>query len=72
MIFSITGNNIICVANQAGFDTWRFCRQGTGGAHNNIITAIASLAHHQQWVDQGYDDALVPQLHHALAHPGKS
>ncbi|EMK0352517.1 sulfatase-like hydrolase/transferase [Citrobacter sp. RHBSTW-00013] len=64
-------DNIISVANQAGFDTWWFSRQGTGGAHNNIITAIASLAHHQQWVDQGYDDALVPLLRDALTHPGK-
>ncbi|TKT99226.1 phosphoethanolamine transferase [Citrobacter sp. wls830] len=64
-------DNIISVANQAGFDTWWFSRQGTGGAHNNIITAIASLAHQQQWVDQGYDNALVPLLRNALTHPGK-
>ncbi|AMH12972.1 sulfatase [Citrobacter sp. FDAARGOS_156] len=64
-------DNIISVANQAGFDTWWLSRQGTGGAHNNIITAIASLAHHQQWVDKGYDDALLPHLRTALSSSGK-
>lgn len=64
-------DNIINVANQAGFTTYWFSRQGNGGAHNNVITAIASGAHHSQWVDSGYDDALLSLFHRALQQPGK-
>lgn len=64
-------DNIINVANQAGFTTYWFSRQGSGGAHNNIITAIASGAHHSQWVNSGYDDALLPLFRRALKQPGK-
>ena len=64
-------DNIINVANQAGFTTYWFSRQGSGGAHNNVITAIASGAHHSQWVNSGYDDALLPLFRHALQQPGK-
>lgn len=64
-------DNIINVANQAGFTTYWFSRQGSGGAHNNVITAIASGAHHSQWVNSGYDDALLPLFRRALQQPGK-
>ena len=64
-------DNIINVANQAGFQTYWFSRQGSGGAHNNVITAIASGAQHKQWVDSGYDDALLPLFRRALQQPGK-
>ncbi|ASG84178.1 phosphoethanolamine transferase [Salmonella enterica] len=64
-------DNIIAVANQAGFRTFWFSRQGSSGAHNNIITAIASGAHQKQWVNTGYDDALLPLFRQALRDPGK-
>lgn len=45
--------------------------QAISGAHNNVITAIASGAHHSQWVSSGYDDALLPLFRRALQQPGK-
>ncbi|CCJ74546.1 Outer-membrane protein yhbX precursor [Cronobacter condimenti 1330] len=65
------GDNVINIANKAGYDTAWFSHQGKGGAHNNIITAIALNAHQSVWVPDGYDDALLPLLHEALKKPGK-
>jgi glucan phosphoethanolaminetransferase (alkaline phosphatase superfamily) len=65
------GDNIISIANQAGFETHWYSRQGKGGAHNNVITGIALNTRYHQWVDEGYDDALLPQLTTALKQPGK-
>lgn len=65
------GDNIIGIANQAGFETHWYSRQGTGGAHNNVITGIAMNTQHHQWVDEGHDDALLPLLNQALKTPGK-
>lgn len=65
------GDNIISIARQAGFDTYWYSRQGKGGAHNNVITGIAMNTHAHQWVNEGYDDALLPLLSQALNKPGK-
>ncbi|ELQ5981843.1 sulfatase-like hydrolase/transferase [Cronobacter sakazakii] len=65
------GDNVINIANKAGYDTYWFSRQGKGGAHNNIITAIALNAHQSTWVEEGYDDALLPLLNQAIKKPGK-
>ncbi|KAB0878735.1 phosphoethanolamine transferase [Cronobacter muytjensii] len=65
------GDNVINIANKAGYDTSWFSRQGKGGAHNNIITGIALNAHQSVWVEEGYDDALLPLLNEALKKPGK-
>lgn len=65
------GDNIINVANKAGYETYWFSRQGKGGAHNNIITGIAMNAHKSEWVDEGYDEELLPLLNDALKKPGK-
>jgi glucan phosphoethanolaminetransferase (alkaline phosphatase superfamily) len=65
------GDNIIGIANKAGFDTSWYSRQGTGGAHNNVITGIAMNTNQHQWVDEGFDDALLPLLNQALIKPGK-
>ncbi|MDK1237371.1 phosphoethanolamine transferase [Cronobacter turicensis] len=65
------GDNVINIANKAGYDTYWFSRQGKGGAHNNIITAIALNAHQSTWVEEGYDDALLPLLNEAIKKPGK-
>lgn len=64
-------DNVIAVAKQAGFHTYWFSRQGSGGAHNNVITAIAAGADRKQWVDTGYDDALLSLFRRALQQPGK-
>lgn len=65
------GDNIINIANKAGYETYWFSRQGKGGAHNNVITGIAMNAHKSEWVDEGYDEALLPLLNDALKKPGK-
>ncbi|EOC0209569.1 phosphoethanolamine transferase [Cronobacter dublinensis] len=65
------GDNVINIANKAGYDTYWFSRQGKGGAHNNIITAIALKAKQSAWVEEGYDDALLPLLNAALKKSGK-
>lgn len=65
------GDNIINIANKAGYETSWFSRQGKGGAHNNVITGIAMNAHKSEWVDEGYDEELLPLLNDALKKPGK-
>lgn len=65
------GDNIIAIANKAGYETHWYSRQGTGGAHNNVITGIAMNTQQHQWVDEGHDDALLPLLSQALSKPGK-
>lgn len=65
------GDNIIGVANKAGYETHWYSRQGKGGAYNNVITGIAMNTKQHQWVEGGFDDALLPLLSQALAKPGK-
>ncbi|MBM3072438.1 phosphoethanolamine transferase [Lelliottia sp. RWM.1] len=65
------GDNVINIANKAGYDTSWFSRQGKGGAHNNVITGIAMNARQHEWVDGGYDEDLLPLLNDALKKPGK-
>lgn len=65
------GDNIINIANKAGYETYWFSRQGKGGAHNNIITGIAMNATKSKWVDKGNDEELLPLLDEALRKPGK-
>lgn len=64
-------DNIINLANQAGFDTSWFSKQGMLGDYNNAITGIAMNAAHKHWISDGYDDALLPDLRNALKHQGK-
>ncbi|MCL6746069.1 MULTISPECIES: phosphoethanolamine transferase [Kosakonia] len=64
-------DNIISIANKAGYDTYWYSRQGKGGAYNNVITGIAMKTKQHQWIDQGFDDALLPELESTLTKPGK-
>jgi glucan phosphoethanolaminetransferase (alkaline phosphatase superfamily) len=68
---SLYTDNIINLANHAGFETHWYSRQGMYGDYSNAITGIAMNAHHHQWLDEGYDDALLPLLEQALQRPGK-
>lgn len=65
------GDNIISIANKAGYGTYWYSHQGKGGAHNNVITGIAMNAQDHQWIEQGFDDALLPAFESALEKPGK-
>ncbi|WP_039054991.1 phosphoethanolamine transferase [Enterobacter sp. Bisph1] len=64
-------DNIISIANKAGYDTYWYSRQGKGGAYNNVITGIAMNTKQHQWIDQGFDDSLLPELESTLTKPGK-
>lgn len=64
-------DNVINIANKAGYDTYWFSRQGKGGAHNNVITGIAMNTKEHQWIEGGYDEDLLPLLNEALKKPGK-
>ncbi|MGI7008360.1 phosphoethanolamine transferase [Citrobacter braakii] len=71
MAVSHYSDNIINIANQGGFETHWYSAQGMYGDYSNAITGIAMNAHHQEWVKEGYDDALLPLLDNALQGPGK-
>ncbi|EMC7917794.1 phosphoethanolamine transferase [Enterobacter kobei] len=64
-------DNVINIANKAGYETYWFSRQGKGGAHNNVITGIAINSKQHEWIDGGYDEDLLPLLQNALKAPGK-
>lgn len=64
-------DNIISIANKAGYDTYWYSHQGKGGAYNNVITGIAMNAKERMWTEQGYDDSLLPELETTLTKSGK-
>ena len=47
------GDNVINIANKAGYDTYWFSHQGKGGAHNNVITRIAMNTKQHEWLEGG-------------------
>jgi glucan phosphoethanolaminetransferase (alkaline phosphatase superfamily) len=65
------GDNVINIANKAGYETYWFSHQGKGGAHNNVITGIAMNTKKHEWLEGGYDEDLLPLLQNALKAPGK-
>lgn len=65
------GDNIISIANKAGYDTYWYSRQGKGGAYNNVITGIAMKTKQHQWIEEGFDDSLLPGLESTLTKSGK-
>ncbi len=64
-------DNIISIANTAGYDTSWYSKQGKGGAYNNVITGIAMNTKQHQWIEQGFDDSLLPWFETALKKTGK-
>lgn len=70
-------NNIITLANAAGFDTWWLSNQGRGGAFDNPIAQIGVRAQHDVWLKGNYadpnvdDHKLLPKLKEALAAPSE-
>lgn len=65
-------NNIVTLANTAGFDTWWISNQGRGGAFDNPIAQIGVRSHHTIWLKGNYadanvdDDMLLPKIRAAL------
>ncbi|MCS2148738.1 phosphoethanolamine transferase [Scandinavium manionii] len=64
-------DNVIRVANKAGFHTEWISAQGNSGKSNNYVVAIASLSQKAQWVDTSYDEELLPELDKALTVAGR-
>lgn len=64
-------DNIINLANRAGFYTSWFSKQGVIGDYNNAITGIATNAREKKWLQSDYDDTLLPELKQALNRGGK-
>lgn len=64
-------DNIINLANRAGYDTSWFSKQGVVGDYNNAITGIAINAREKKWLQSKYDDTLLPELKQALSRGGK-
>ena len=64
-------DNIINLANRAGYYTSWFSKQGIIGDYNNAITGIATNAREKKWLTSDYDDTLIPELKQALNRGGK-
>lgn len=71
--FLLLNNNIINLANAAGYETFWFSRQGMVSKWDTQITVIAQRAKHKEWLENSaeYDDQLLSRLDLALAAPGK-
>lgn len=65
----LLSDNIINLANQAGFTTYWYSRQGVLGQHESLVTLIAKNATYSQWFDEGDDSVLLPAFEKALADP---
>lgn len=64
-------DNLINLANRAGYYTSWFSKQGIVGDYNNAITGIATNAREKKWLQSDYDDTLLPELKQALHRGGK-
>jgi glucan phosphoethanolaminetransferase (alkaline phosphatase superfamily) len=71
--FTVQGlaDNILRVANDAGFYTEWISAQGNSGKSNNYVVAIASLSKNAQWINTNYDEELLPELDKALTVAGR-
>lgn len=60
-------DNIISLANHAGFKTYWLSNQGKGNPKTSVISVIANMAQHKKWNEFiGYDEELLPFLDNAL------
>lgn len=65
-------DNIITLANAAGFDTWWISNQGRGGPFDNPIAQIGIRSHHTIWLKGNWadenvdDDNLLPKIQEVL------
>lgn len=64
--YRLLSYNIINLANQAGYKTYWYSRQGSIGQYNTAITSIAKNSSVTEWIDTGFDDSLLPKLEDAL------
>lgn len=64
---TLLNDNIVNMANHAGFETYWFSRQNVIGQYETVVTSIAKSAQHKEWLSSGYDDVLLTKLDEALA-----
>lgn len=63
-------DNIISLANHAGFKTYWLSNQGEGNQKTSVISVIANMAQNKKWNNFiGYDEELLPYLDKALDDP---
>lgn len=63
-------DNIVSLANHAGFKTYWLSNQGKGNQKTSVISVIANMAQNKKWNDFiGYDEELLPYLDKALNEP---
>ncbi|MBI6530073.1 phosphoethanolamine transferase [Proteus vulgaris] len=61
-------DNIVSLANHAGFKTYWLSNQGEGNQKTSVISVIANMAQNKQWNRFiGYDEELLPYLDKALS-----
>lgn len=63
----LLNDNILNMANKAGFETYWFSRQNAIGQFETVVTSIAKSAQHKEWLPSGYDDTLLIKLDEALS-----
>lgn len=60
-------DNIIALANHAGFETYWLSNQGRASQKTSVISVIANMAKNKKWNESiGYDEELLPYLDKAL------
>ncbi|WP_193017351.1 phosphoethanolamine transferase [Proteus sp. FME41] len=63
-------DNIVSLANHAGFKTYWLSNQGKGSQKTSVISVIANMAQNKKWNEFiGYDEELLPYLDKTLNEP---
>lgn len=62
----LINDNIVQLANAAGFETYWFSRQNEIGQFETIVSGIGKSALNKDWLTSGYDDVLLKKLEWAL------
>lgn len=61
-------DNIIALANHAGFDTYWISNQGKTNKKTSVISTIASMAKHKKWNEfVGYDEEILDYFDQAIS-----
>ncbi|MTD37039.1 sulfatase-like hydrolase/transferase [Erwinia sp. CPCC 100877] len=70
------GNNIVSLANKAGYHTWWISNQGNIGQHDTLISVIGHNANHPVFMKNGSfsslnvdDEKLLPPIYDAIKSP---
>lgn len=65
--YLLLADNIINLANQAGYETYWYSLQRPLGQYNTVITSVAKMSDHLEWLDiTKHDDVFLPKIDEAL------